>query len=202
MAPTIDFTQILITVISTAGAVICAYIGKKVESGGGEPTSPGVRRSIRIWAGGMWLAIAIALINTGILVWRLWRPSPPTEVTITYPADLSEVEQSETIRGTVQGLPEGHVIWVVVFVQEVGRYYPQDRPVELEANGEWSLLAYIGVSFDIGKKFDILAVVADTKAQSAFSAYLLNAKERNEWSGLERLPEGATIYDRVTVTRK
>ncbi len=200
----IDVTQILTTLITTIGAIICAIIGKRVESKhlsglGSEPLPP---RPTSVWAWGMWVCIAIAVVNTGILGWRLLRPSPSMEVAITYPTNLSKVEQTETIRGTVTKLPEEHVIWVVVFIQEVGRYYPQNRPADLEAGGRWSSLVYIGVPSDIDKRFDILAVVADTNAQNVFNAYLAEARDRSDWAGLEMLPEGAVIYDRITVTRK
>ena len=197
----INVTQILTTLITTVGAIICAVVGKKVESrqSSAEPLQ---RQPRSVWAWGMWACIAIAVVNTGILGWRLLRPSPSTQVTIVYPANLSRVEQAETVRGTVQGLPEGQVVWVVVFMQEVGRYYPQNRPADLEANNRWSSLVYFGVPSDTDKKFDILAVVADANAQNAFNAYLADAIDRSDWAGMEALPAGAIIYDRITVTRR
>lgn len=150
----------------------------------------------------MWTCIAIALINTGILGWRLFRPPAPTEVTITYPINLAQAEPIEVVRGTFEGLPEGKAIWIVLFIPDVGRYYPQNRPADIEAGNRWSSLAYLGVPSDTGKRFDILAVVADSEAKNAFNAYLANARDRNNWAGLETLPSGATIYARITVTRK
>jgi hypothetical protein len=115
---------------------------------------------------------------------------------------LARVDQTEVVRGTFQGLPTGKTIWIVLFIPEVGQYYPQNRPADLEAANRWSSLAYIGIPSDTGKRFDILAVVADTGAQNAFNAYLADARDRSDWAGMEALPEGAVIYDRITVTRK
>lgn len=195
---TIDITQILVTLISTIGAIVSARVGKKVES-----APPSTEKSLlNKWAFGMWICTIVAVVNTVILGWRLISPTPTTKVVITYPVNLARVEQSETVRGTVERLPAGQVIWVVIFVQEVGRYYPQNRPADIEAGGKWSSLVYLGQPNDSGKRFDVIAVVANAEAQNAFNAYLADARDRGDWPGLETIPAGAMIYDRVTVTRK
>lgn len=126
------------------------------------------------------------------------------EAAITYPDDGATVEIREMVRGTSQNIPERQVIWIVVYSQVAGRYYPQNYPADVQANGDWSSLAFIGIKEDSGKKFkfDIIAVLADEKAQDTFNDYLIQAKDKEKWEGLERLPEGALIYDRITVTRK
>lgn len=200
----INLTQIVTTLITTIGAIFCAFVGKKNESKSvtikAKEQSP--KSFINIWAFGMWFCIVIALLNTAILGFRLFSSSPSTEITITYPSNLSRVEQTETVRGSVQGLLRGQKIWSIVFVQEVARYYPQNQPANLEASNKWSSLVYIGVPNDTDKKFDILAVVVDVNAQDAFNTYLSEAKDKSDWIGMESLPEGAMIYDRITVTRK
>ncbi len=195
----IDITQILVTLISTIGAIVSARMGKRIESA---PPSTEKSSTTTKWALGMWICIIVAVVNTVILGWRLLSPAPATKVAITYPVNLARVEQSETLRGTVEGLPPGQVIWVVIFVQDVGRYYPQNRPADIEAGGKWSSLVYIGQPNDSGKRFDIIAVVANGEAQNAFNVYLADARDRSDWPGLEALPAGATIHDRITVTRK
>ncbi len=201
----INLTQILTTLITTIGAIVCAALGRKEDQKkilDSETRRDGDKKTISIWAWGMWTCIAIALINTGILGFRLFRPPAPTEVVINYPINLAQANQTEVVRGTFEGLPEGKVIWVVLFIPDVGRYYPQNRPADLEAGNKWSSLAYLGIPSDTGKRFDILAVVADSEAQNAFNAYLAEARDRNNWAGLETLPPGAVIHARITVTRK
>jgi hypothetical protein len=190
----VDITQILVTLISTIGVIVCAVVGKK---GGNEKKDPPNK-----WAIGMWICIALAVINSGVLGWRLLHPSPATDVSITYPINHARIDQNETVHGTSQELPSGQVIWVIVFAQDVGRYYPQDRPADIEAGNKWSSIVYIGIPEDTGKRFDVLVVLADADAQDAFSAYLADSAQRNDWSGLVALPKGAVIYDRITVTRK
>ena len=134
--------------------------------------------------------------------------SPPTpsvkayEVEITYPYDGATVEIREMVRGTSQKIPEGQAIWIMVYPHVAGHYYPLNDPTDVQANGDWTSLAYIGIEEDVNRKFDIIAVLADKKAQDAFNAYLTQAKDKKTWPGLERLPKSATIYDRITVTRK
>lgn len=203
-----EITQIVVTVISTVGAVLCARFGKKEaesreteEKGKGEGVGTEPQRFSK-WIIGVWICILIAVVNSGFLAWRFLVPEPSTEVEITYPLDQSRVEQTNVVRGTSQAIPADCVIWVVVFPQEVSRYYPQNYPADTEAKDNWSTVAYIGVEGDVDKKFDILATVVDEAAQDAFNAYLADARDKSDWLGLTRLPEGAIVYDRVSVTRK
>jgi hypothetical protein len=123
-------------------------------------------------------------------------------VKITQPIEQAKVEQTEMVKGTSQMIPNGQVVWVVVFVHSVGRYYPQNNPADIEPSGDWASITYIGVPSDIGLKFDLIAVLADQQAQNAFNKYLVDARDKNDYPGLARLPNGATIYDRISVIRK
>lgn len=129
-------------------------------------------------------------------------PPPKPSVKITQPANGAQADQTQMVRGTSQAIPNGQVIWVVVFVQKAGRYYPQNQSADIQPNGEWASVTYIGIPSDVGLKFDLLAVLADKEGQNAFNRYLVNARDRSDYPGLERLPDGATIYDRVSVTRR
>ena len=129
-------------------------------------------------------------------------PAPTTSVKITQPAEGTKVEQTEMVKGTSQRIPSEQVIWVVVFVHKVGRYYPQNNPADVQPSGDWASVTYIGVQADVGLKFDLIAVLADKEAQSAFNKYLVDARDKNNYIGLQQLPNGATIYDRVSTTRK
>lgn len=125
-----------------------------------------------------------------------------TTVSIVRPTDGEKVEQTATVNGKSQLLPENHAIWLVVYLPVTGRYYPQNFPADIQANGEWSATAYIGQANESGLDADIIAVAADQSGQAAFNAYLSEARNKNDFPGLERLPEGAVIYDRVSVERK
>jgi hypothetical protein len=129
-------------------------------------------------------------------------PPPVTTVKITQPVNGDSVEHTEVVRGTSQKIPDEQKIWIVVFVQKAGRYYIQNNPADVQANGEWTSLTYFGIPKDVGLKFDILAVTADNDAQAAFSRYLNEARDRNDYPGLEQVPKGTTTHDRITVTRK
>ena len=192
----IDTTQIIVTLISTIGAFFCAVLGKKKE----ENKPPML--ALNNWAVGMWVCIAIAVINSGFLGWRLLRPGSTISAAVTYPINQAKVNQTETVRGTIQELPSEQVIWVVVFAQDVGRYYPQNRHADIEAGNNWSSIVFIGVPSDTGKRFDILVLLVNSEAQDALNNYLEEARDQNDWPGLEAIPEGAVIYDRITVTRK
>lgn len=129
-------------------------------------------------------------------------PAPKPAVKITEPIEGAIVETKQMVRGTSRGVPTGQAIWVVVFVHDVTRYYPQNQFADVQANGGWSSMTSIGIPTDVGLKFDLIAVLADSEGRTAFNNYLINAKNKNDYPGLEQLPPGVTVYDRISVTRK
>lgn len=129
-------------------------------------------------------------------------PTPTTDIRINQPTDGAMVEQKEMVSGTSQLIPNGSVIWVVVFIPSVGNFYPQNNPADIQANGEWSSLICVGQVGESGLEADIIVVLADMNAQNAFNEYLVNARDKTDYPGLGQLPSGAIIYDRVSVVRK
>jgi len=101
-------------------------------------------------------------------------------------------------------LPAGHAAWIVVFAHRFPRFHPQTEPARKVATGRWVVTAYVGKSpeEDIGGKFDLLLVLADSSASSQFRSYLDKAAQKQNWPGLDRLPDGAHIVQTVTVFRK
>lgn len=90
----------------------------------------------------------------------------------------------------------------MLFVQKVSRYYPQNQAADVQPSGGWASMTYIGVPSDVGLKFELIAVLVDKEGQDAFNKYLVNAKNKSDYAGLEQIPNGAIVYDRVSVTRK
>ena len=196
----IDITQIIVAIITAIGIIIAARqrrMQRERPRPEGEPRR--ITRRISTWTILMVVCLILLAANLGGWGWRYW--SKP-KIEITYPYDGANVETREMVRGTSQKIPEGQAIWIMVYPHVVGRYYPQDNPTDVQANGDWTSLIYIGIKEDVNRKFDIIAVLADKRAQDAFNAYFKKAKDTKTWPGLERLPEGATIYDRITVTRE
>jgi len=196
-----DWIQILVAIIGAASVIFSAWLSRKerlrpeAERPSGRPSWPRIVTCI---------GLVLLVANLGVFGWRYWgsiAPEATTEVKISYPHDGSSVEMLEIIRGTSRRIPEGQVVWVVVFPHVTGCYYPQDYPADVQENGDWSSRAHIGVQGDVGLRFDIIVVVADKEAQNAFNAYLMEGRDKKTWPGLEGLPDGAVIYDRVTVTR-
>src|SRR5207247_5996448 len=112
-------------------------------------------------------------------------PAPATSVEITQPTEGTKVEQTEMVKGTSQRIPSEQVIWVVVFVHKVGRYYPQNNPADVQASGDWASVTYIGVAADVGLKFVLIAVLADKEVTSAFNKYLVKARDKHDYPVLE-----------------
>lgn len=204
----IDITEIIVAMIGAGGAIIVQWIKsrrilrerRELQRGGELISQPDVARIITRLNIMICICICLLVISLGNVGWRHWGPT--TKIETTYPYDGATVEISEMIQGTSQGIPEGHVIWVVVYSYDSDCYYPQNNPADIQADGSWSSLAIIGIGEDVSKRFDIIIVLADERAQDIFNTYITQAIRNESWPGLESLPEGVTIYARILVTRK
>ena len=120
---------------------------------------------------------------------------------ITYPTHDSYVDETD-VRGISGNIPAELTRWIMVFVPEIGRYYPQDYPIYVHSNGDWHSLAYVGSEWDAGKPFFILSVLADPAAHNELIQYIEQCRQTGSWPGLAALPWGAVEYDSVYVIRK
>ncbi len=194
----IDITQIIVAIITTGGVIYAARQRRRQRRRQRESSRPeSVQRIIITWT--ILMVVCITLLAANLVVFGL-RPRPKVE--ITYPDDGANVEIRENVQGTSEKIPKGHAIWIVVYPHLVDRYYPQNNSADVQANGDWTSNTSIGIEEDVNRKFDIIAVLADKRAQDAFEAYIKQAKDTKKWSGLGKLIEGTTIYDRITVTMK
>jgi hypothetical protein len=124
------------------------------------------------------------------------------QIEIRSPLDGEKVDKMTTVEGTSQNVPDGLVIWVVVFLPAVQRYYPMNDPAVILVNGDWKSQAYIGQDNDSGMKADIYAVLANRDAQDAFRTYLTNAINLQDYSGMPGFPEGSQVFGNISVTRR
>lgn len=194
-----DIVQIIVALIAFAGVVYSTRYSRKEK----KPVGPSQLRNRHVPQRATVLLLAgviLLMANLGVWGWRIWGNS--TEVKITEPLAGASVGMLEMVKGTSRNIPSGQTIWVVIYSQDVGRYYPQNEPADIRANGGWDSRCSFGVEQDSGKKFDIIAVLTNKEAQDTFNSYLTQAREQKSWPGLERLPDSAVRYDRITVIRK
>jgi hypothetical protein len=149
----------------------------------------------------MIISLLFLIVAVGIVFCEIFTPKEPT-VEISHPSDGATVELREMIRGTSQNIPQDYEIWIVIYPQVVGCYFPQNDSADIQANGDWSSLVFIGLEGDIGLKFDIIVVLANKEAQDLFNDYLTQSESEESWPGISKLPDSAVVYDRVTVTRE
>jgi hypothetical protein len=122
------------------------------------------------------------------------------EVKITYPSNTAAVNIQETVTGTARNVPEGQKLWILVYPPAANKFYPQSQNVNIVSE-EWSTPIGIGTKDNVGEIFDIVAVLADQKAQEELTNYINTGVKNNSWSGMDSIPDGALVYDKITVTR-
>ncbi len=115
-------------------------------------------------------------------------------VTIRSLSNADKVDICEWVSGTAQNIPYGYQLWVVVRWESL--YFPMYDGVKINTDGSWTYNTTIGQTYDGGRNFEIIAVLADGSAQA-----MINEWHQNPYD-LYRLFPGMTPYNSVTVTRK
>jgi hypothetical protein len=121
------------------------------------------------------------------------------EIKINYTSDTAHI--AENIIGTAKNIPDGYELWILVYPYAAKKYYPQHEEVSIQ-NGVWSIPVGIGTEDNVGEKFDIIAVLANRDARIEFTSYMVNGEKNNDWPGMNKIPDGAEVYDRITVVRE
>lgn len=140
-------------------------------------------------------------------------PTPPLPPNITF---TSLVEGSEvgygpvTVQGTASHIPQGEYLWILVQPVDTSLYFPQVGPVAIAKDDTWELGAYIGKegSADVGKKFQLWAVLADQGANTALKTYRTANEEKQkvhpgaDFDPFVPQPGGIQMIVYITVARK
>lgn len=109
------------------------------------------------------------------------------KISITSPRDGASVSEKQVIKGKVSN-PDAEV-WVIIHPMIAGLGYWVQPSVTVDENGNWEVEAYIGVSGDSGKQFQIRAVA--------------NPKKRiKEGDILQKWPKAERRSKVIKVTRK
>jgi hypothetical protein len=122
----------------------------------------------------------------------------PTSVIITSPISDSGVPILTTVQGTSCHIPSDKELWILVVPNGVTAFYPQPDTALVSGDGQWSASATVGRDTDVGKKFVLIAALADQESSAALQIYI-NQKKTN---GLERLPKGIQLMKQVLVVRE
>jgi hypothetical protein len=153
------------------------------------------------WKRLFWISSSVFVISIAVILLgpRLFRFP---EIEITNVAEGDSVVTDVMVKGTSRNIPGDNRIWLVIYSHPVKRFYPQERPADMQVGGDWSSRCYFGIREDVGERFDVMAILADKDAQQSFNEYLKNAEAERDWGGLEEIPEHTEAYQRITVTRK
>jgi len=158
------------------------------------PKPPATRWKLMFWISSFIFVLSIVVI--------LWQPWDASEIEITNIAEGDSVSIDVVVKGTSKNIPNDQKIWLVVYSHPVKRFYPQDNAADMQVNGNWSSRCYVGIDKDVGKRFDLIVILAGKDVQRLFSEYLKEAKAKEAWLGLEAVPDYAEVHQRITVFRK
>ena len=124
------------------------------------------------------------------------------EISMTYPVGNDTIEQTIRAEGVFKKIPKSRKIWIFVKPLEINRYYPQNSFAEVDAKGNWSSVVYLGQENDSGKKFEIITALVDVQAINQINAYLKEAINKQDWTGMENITDNSIVYERRLVIRK
>ena len=171
--------------------LLTVWARRRNQRGKGSGTLVPIFRAIQ------WLGIIILVLDLGWLG-GYWLSEIERPLHITSPFNDQVINLRQQVKGNYKELSGGQMLWVVVAPFHTSNYYPQQNPAILQPDGTWSSLTFVGSAGDAGRAFDILLVLVDAQGQQAFNNYLSDTNQH----GLNGLPPGVTIVDKVTVWRK
>jgi hypothetical protein len=145
----------------------------------------------------LWVGILVLVLDLGWLG-GYWLAEVKRPMHITAPFNDQAVNLRQQVLGTSREIPAGQTLWVFVAPHRTPIYSPQQSPAIIQPDGAWSSLTFVGSAGDKGKVFDIVLALVDQQGQQAIHNYLA----ANSQNGLDGLPPGATIVDKLTVWRK
>jgi len=149
---------------------------------------------------GLSVAIIVSLVSWG---WKNIRETPK-QAGIYEPVNEARVNHKVMVQGWYSEKEAHSDIWLVVQPVESSQYHPQPGPLPKDKDGQWRGIAYVGTPSrqNTGEAFLVYMVTAKPEASQNFAQYLQDSASRNEWSGLQNLPPGATSIDSIRVIRK
>jgi len=166
--------------LKKADANVTKYSGKRIL----------IKKAIFIFG------IFSLFVSISIFVVRAFTGSMMIE--ITHPSDGSRVQITDTIEGKSKNIPQGKMIWIVVYSYPSEKYFPSHKPAQIGENGNWSSAISIGSSADSGKEFNILAYLIAENTRKELEAEF----SRKDFDGLKRLPPDMLLFHRIQVFRK
>jgi hypothetical protein len=138
------------------------------------------------------------------IVGMVWGDFFWTKTKITSPKENEKVPWMTSLEGEFSKKYKDMDLWVVVQPNNSPKYHPQTSKIPKLANHKWTAVAYIGESEskNIGEKFIIHLISADTAASSIFESYLINATSNKSWPGMDFLPPNASAIASTSVYRR
>jgi hypothetical protein len=126
-------------------------------------------------------------------------PSGAATARFTNLHENSVVTFSQTVSGTVKGIPSRQDAWLVVWPLLAPAYWPQRGALAPDTTGRFTGIAGFGASATTnqGEKFNLMLVEACPAASQRFQAFNSTAQH----SGMSRLPSDARIVAQITVRR-
>lgn len=112
------------------------------------------------------------------------------ELKIISPAEGAECGANVKVEGQSRKFPNKD-LWIFAHMKSFkDKWWPQPGPVNLEEDGRWSGVAFLGGPQDIGFDFEIKALWVDSSVNEMLKDYLRRGDQAGEYFGIA-LPEGS-----------
>jgi hypothetical protein len=122
-----------------------------------------------------------------------------TDLNIIRPTDGQECGSSVKVEGKSKGFP-GKFLWIFAHVKYLrNMWWPQMNAVNLEPNGHWEMIAFLGGPQDVGFEFEITATWVDSSSNKMLNDYMTAGNQTGNYPGI-KLPEGSPSTN-VTVKK-
>ena len=118
------------------------------------------------------------------------------------PADGAVLRGELTASGCAPNVAPGHVLWLYLYINNAGRYFPGDPNLVLQSDGQWTGTIYVGGEGFAGEPFELWLVELGTQALHQLCDYeIAEASNKGSPTGLVRasFPIDATFLTSVKI---
>lgn len=129
----------------------------------------------------------------------------PLQVTFQSPKNGDSVGWKTTVKGKLSSnLATNQHLWLVVHPEDSSGWWPQNSEIITNSDLTWEQTIYIGrkdSQEDVGRKHDLIVVLADETANQEFNDYLERAQATGDFPS-KPLPSNVKILDKITTIRQ
>jgi hypothetical protein len=143
------------------------------------------------------LGCSLATLSSSRNFVQAQRPNPQCYVSINKPQPGDRLTVRAEVTGTARRLQETY-LWILAHPMGVALWWPQGSGPTPVMKDHWTTFVFIGSERDVGRDFEIAAILVDQDENSRLRQWVDDAERSGQYSGI-RFPRVVAACSSATV---